>query len=93
MLIDNVENGYDLRQLDKACPIQTYPMPGQGKKFSRQVAFAEEGKLIVGGSDHGRVYLFDRKTREPQGTLKHAEHGMVQMVEVRRTMRLVVSLN
>ena len=30
--------------------------------FPKQVAFGEKGDVVVGGSDHGLVYVFDWKT-------------------------------
>ncbi|KAG2361870.1 WD40-repeat-containing domain protein [Suillus spraguei] len=47
----------------------------------KQVAFGEEGKVVVGGSDHGLVYIFDRKTGETLETLHHG-HGLVQTISI-----------
>lgn len=54
----------------------------QDKRLPRQVAFAEDTKVIVGGSDHGRVYLFDRKSGEAMGHLLHDDSGLVQTLAV-----------
>ena len=37
---------------------------------------------MVGGSDHGAVYVFDRKRGVQLQVLRHADNGMVQTVTV-----------
>ncbi|KAG1827997.1 hypothetical protein EV424DRAFT_1536998 [Suillus variegatus] len=51
----------------------------------KQVAFGEEGKVVVGGSDNGLVYVFDRKTGDIIETLHHADTdtGLVQTISTR----------
>jgi len=39
--------------------------------------------LVVGGSDHGRVYIFERKTGRVLKTLKYAKKGGVETIAVR----------
>jgi hypothetical protein len=46
------------------------------------VKFGEKGQVVVGGSDHGIVYVFDRMTGNKLAELKAAEQGMVQTVTV-----------
>jgi hypothetical protein len=46
------------------------------------VAFGEKGHVVVGGSDHGIVYVFDRMTGNKMLELKVAEQGMVQTIAV-----------
>jgi hypothetical protein len=36
----------------------------------------------VGGSDHGLVYVFDRKTGNVLDVLRHADQGLVQTITV-----------
>ena len=84
LLIDNVEEGYEVRTLDKGDCLRTFQITFNGRKLPRQVAFAEDAKLVVGGSDHGRIYLFDRKSGDGHGYLKHSTSGLVQTVTVRR---------
>jgi glucose dehydrogenase len=47
------------------------------------VLFGEDGKVVVGGSDHGSIYVFDRRTGEQLQALKHAD-GTVLTITVRR---------
>jgi hypothetical protein len=84
-VVDNARNGFDLHQLDNATYIRTFPTGSPIKVLPKQVAFGEESRVIVGGSDHGAVYVFDRKTGKPLQVLHHADRGLVQTVTVRRS--------
>lgn len=44
--------------------------------------FGEDGKVVVGGSDHGVVYVFDRRTGSQLDILHHANAGLVQTIVV-----------
>jgi hypothetical protein len=46
------------------------------------VAFGAEGRLVVGGSDNGLVYIFERKTGKLLETLHHSDAGLVQTIAV-----------
>jgi hypothetical protein len=46
------------------------------------VAFGAEGRLVVGGSDNGLVYIFKRKSGKLLETLHHSNAGLVQMIAV-----------
>lgn len=48
----------------------------------KQVAFGEGAKIVVGGSDNGSVYLFERKSGELLETLRHSSTGLVQSIAV-----------
>jgi hypothetical protein len=48
----------------------------------KQVAFGAEGRLVVGGSDNGSVYIFERKTGKLLETLRHSNAGLVQTIAV-----------
>ena len=49
----------------------------------KQVAFGEDCQIIVGGSDHGAVYVFDRRMGQRLDILRHAETGLVQTIAAR----------
>ncbi|KIJ48993.1 hypothetical protein M422DRAFT_247365 [Sphaerobolus stellatus SS14] len=66
-VIDNATNGFDLHRLHE-------------RRIPKQVVFAEDGRLVAGGSDHGKIYLFDRDSGRLQGTLPHARRQVVQTV-------------
>ncbi|KAG2119954.1 hypothetical protein BD769DRAFT_1332770, partial [Suillus cothurnatus] len=46
----------------------------------KQVAFGAEGRLVVGDSDNGLVYIFKRKSGKLLETLHHSNAGLVQMI-------------
>ena len=85
-MVDNVENGYDLHQLDTGHWKRNFPTGQPTRKVPKQVAFGERSKVIVGGSDHGAVYVFDRKTAFPLHVLSHGD-GLVQTLTVGSSLR------
>ena len=48
----------------------------------KQVALAEDCTVIVSGSDHGTVYVFDRKTGDIMQKLRTKKDAWVQAVTV-----------
>jgi hypothetical protein len=48
----------------------------------RQVVFAEDCSLIVIGSDHGFVYVFDRRSGNVLDKLEVSKHNWVQTITV-----------
>jgi WD40 repeat protein len=50
------------------------------KTYPKGVCFADDARIIVTGSDHGLVYVFDRKSGRCLDTLKHANEGGVQTI-------------
>jgi hypothetical protein len=52
-VVDNVRDGFNMHQLDNGAYIRTLPTGNPKKLFPQQVAFGEDSKVIVGGSDHG----------------------------------------
>ncbi|EKM60211.1 uncharacterized protein PHACADRAFT_189346 [Phanerochaete carnosa HHB-10118-sp] len=79
LVIDNVINGFSLYRLDTLLPVRTFPTGEPLTRKPKQSTFGEEGKVIVGGSDHGCVYIFDRKTGAPLDVLRHS-YQLVQAV-------------
>ncbi len=49
-------------------------------RVPRQVVFTEESRVVVGGSDHGVVYVFGCKSGGMLQILRHAPKGLVQTV-------------
>ena len=62
--------------------IHNFPTGKPTKRYPKQVAFGENDNVIVGGSDHGAVYVFDHDTGGPIDLLRHSERGLVQTVMV-----------
>ncbi|KAF8500664.1 hypothetical protein BU17DRAFT_72065 [Hysterangium stoloniferum] len=67
-VVDNNLDGFSLHQLDDDAYIWV----------PKQVAFGEDSKVIVGGSDHGAMYVFDRRMGATLDVLHHTDEGLVQ---------------
>ncbi|KAI8989144.1 WD40-repeat-containing domain protein [Trametes punicea] len=80
IVVDNVSSGFDVWNLNGETHQRTFPTGKPTRFVPRQVNFADDAKTIVGGSDHGAVYVFDRKTGAPLDVLRHAQQGLVQTV-------------
>ena len=52
------------------------------KRYPKQVAFGKHNSIIVRGSDHGAVYVFDHDTGGPLDLLCHSDCGLVQTIMV-----------
>jgi hypothetical protein len=85
--IDNVLDGFDLYQLDKgqAQLLRILPTRPSTVRTPKQVAFCEEGKVVIGGSDHGVVYAFDRRSGQTLDKLPHPDSTMVQTISAKDT--------
>ncbi|KAF9523948.1 WD40-repeat-containing domain protein [Crepidotus variabilis] len=81
-VIDNVGNGFDLYKLDTSNFVRTFVTKEPIKTYPKGVAFAHRGHAVVGGSDHGCVYIFDRRSGNVLHMLKHAQDGGVQTIAV-----------
>jgi hypothetical protein len=81
-VIDNVTNGFDLHDLNSGSLVQTFKTSDITRREPKQVVFAEDSRIVVGGSDHGIVYVFDRRTGAILEKLPHANKGLVQTITV-----------
>ena len=81
-MIDNVANGFDIYKMDSGNFIRTLITREPIKTYPKGVAFANHCQAVVGGSDHGLVYIFERKSGHVITTLKHAKEGGVQTIAV-----------
>ncbi|KAG1848866.1 hypothetical protein F4604DRAFT_1687573 [Suillus subluteus] len=64
-------------------PIRTFVTVALSVSVPKQVAFGAEGRMIIGGSDHGSVYAFERKSGKLFETLCHSNTGLVQTIATR----------
>lgn len=81
--MDNVFNGFDIYKLESGSFIKTLVTKEAKRRYPKGVAFADKSRLVVGGSDHGLVYIFERKTGRVLETLKYARKGGVETIGVR----------
>lgn len=83
MIIDDVAQGVALYKLSTSERVRTFPVPSSERR-SRNVAFHDGGSAIVCGSDHGIVYIFDRKTGDTLDAIDMGIEDWVQSVVVRQ---------
>jgi hypothetical protein len=81
-VVDSVENGFNLHRLDNGHWRLNYTTGKPSRKLPKQIAFGEDSNVVVGGSDHGSVYVFDKRTGSPLHVLRHQERGLVQTITV-----------
>jgi hypothetical protein len=82
-VVDNAEDGYDFYRLDNNCTfIQSYITRLSILRQPNEVVFAEEGEAVVGGSDHGAVYVFGVHTGAQLDVIQHEKDAMVQTIAV-----------
>ncbi len=81
-LIDNMVDGFDLYPPDRTSAAQTFKV-ATSKKYVKKSVFAEKGKLVVCGSDHGSAYIFDVNLSGIPQKLNHGKGDeLIQTVEV-----------
>ncbi|KAG1728745.1 WD40-repeat-containing domain protein [Suillus paluster] len=90
-LIDNVMNGFSLHRLDDAVCIRTYNT-NPVKTFPKQLVFGEKTDVVVGGSDTGVIYVFNKNEGTLKQVLRHANKARVQTVTVWYFYRVRVGL-
>ena len=81
-VVDNVDDGYDFYQLDNCTFLQSYITRLAVVRQPKDVRFADEGEAVVGGSDHGLVYVFSAGTGTKLDTIHHEKDSMVQTIAV-----------
>jgi hypothetical protein len=81
--VDNAADGFTLYRLDgNEEPVRTFITATPSVSVPKQVAFGAEGRMVVGGSDNGSVYVFERKSGKLLDTLRHSNAGLVQTIAV-----------
>ncbi len=85
-VVDNAHDGFDLRDLPTGSLIRNFPTGRPTFRYPKQVVFGEGSSVVIGGSDHGSVYVFDRKSGALRQKLQHTATGAVQTVTVSRSI-------
>jgi hypothetical protein len=80
--IDDPAQGAALYRLQSGAKVKTYPVKKTRNMRERQVVFAEDCSLIVIGSDHGIVYVFDRRSGNILDKLEVSRGNWVQTITV-----------
>jgi WD40 repeat protein len=82
LLLADAGTEFKLYNLDTPMKcLRSFSTPTSGVNYPRQVAFAENEKVIVGGSKEGDIYVFDTKSGAPLDVLHHSD-GKVLAVAV-----------
>ena len=80
--VDNMAQGFSLYTLEDMQFLHEYPTGRPMKQFPKQVGFDEDCRVLVGGSNHGTIYVFDRKTGLVVETLHHEDDVLLQALVV-----------
>lgn len=82
--VDDPFQGTVLYRADTETRVRTFNVKlTKAAARPRQVCFADDCSSVVSGSDHGLVYVFDRRTGEVTDTLRVDANDWVQTVTVR----------
>ena len=81
-IVDTCSSGFNLHDIEDGTYVQTFLTGTLIRRHPKQAAFGEKGNVIMGGSDHGIVYVFDQMTGNKMVEVRVAERGMVQTVAV-----------
>jgi hypothetical protein len=84
-VVDNGNDGFDVHELTTGKLLRTLNTGIPIHKYPKQVQYGENYGITVGGSDHGRVYIFDSENGRMMQTLVHDTSGLVQTVTVRKS--------
>jgi len=81
-VVNNASTGFDVYKIDSSLFVHTLSTGVPKRTYLKRVAFVSKGHAVVGGSDHGKVYIFDRRTGKVITTLRHAKDGGVETIAV-----------
>lgn len=82
--VDNVATGFDLYKIvngDKKF-VRTLEVGKPSKTYAKSVVFGNGSRAVVAGSDHGKVYIFDRMSGVVLKKITHSKNGGVETVSV-----------
>lgn len=77
-VVDNTVNGFDLHSFDTGSYIRTFPTAhvSKDRRTPRHVCFGENGQIVVGGGNDGKIYVFDRRCGATLDTMQHASEQL-----------------
>ncbi|KAJ3736779.1 hypothetical protein DFJ43DRAFT_989171, partial [Lentinula guzmanii] len=84
ILLDDVSQGIALYKLSSAERVKTFGVPGTQCRL-RNVAFHDSTTSVVSGSNHGKVYVFDRHTGSINDVINTGVEDWVQSIAVSLT--------
>lgn len=92
VVVDNASGSFALYDLDDGTLIRSLKT-GMSPRNRRpkQVAFGEDGRIVVGGSDHGKVFVFEKATGLLLETLMASGDANVHTVTVSSSYASITS--
>ncbi|KAI5990351.1 WD40-repeat-containing domain protein [Pisolithus marmoratus] len=91
-VVDNATDGFTMYRLESGQPVRTFITTLASIPVPKQVAFGEESKVVIGGSDTGCVYVFSRRTGALIETLSHTNTTLVQTIAVSARSLIIAKL-
>jgi WD40 repeat protein len=82
LIVDDVSQGVAVFKLSTTDRLKTFDVPFTTSRL-RTVAFHDGNSAIITGSDHGKVYVFDRRTGDVIDTIDIGIKDWVQSIAVR----------
>ncbi|KAJ3504450.1 hypothetical protein NLJ89_g7925 [Agrocybe chaxingu] len=79
-VVDNAKNGFDLYRMDTGMFVRKFTTRDATRINPKNVTFANDLQAVVGGSNHGVAYIFERNTGRVLKMLKHSKRGGVETV-------------
>ncbi|KAJ3979681.1 hypothetical protein F5890DRAFT_1634821 [Lentinula detonsa] len=79
LIIDDVSQGVAVFKLSTTDRLRTFNVPLATRRL-RSVAFHDGNSAIISGSDHGKIYIFDRRTGDVIDTIDIGIKDWVQSV-------------
>jgi hypothetical protein len=80
--VDNAEDGFDLYKLHKCSYLRSFTVGKYIVRKPKGVAFAEHGRVLVGGSERSDVYVFDQQNGATLDILRHGREEMMHTIAV-----------
>ncbi|KAK0477178.1 hypothetical protein EDD18DRAFT_1114831, partial [Armillaria luteobubalina] len=91
--VDDPVEGAAIYKLQDGARVRTFAVPVKKSHRPRQVAFGEDGKVVVSGSDHGVVYVYERRTGLKMNELKVDLEDWVQALAITGAWRKLSNIH
>ena len=87
-------NGFYLYNIALNCIVQNFSQKtiNSQRRLPKEAAFSGNGTTVVGGSNHGLLYVWDQSNGALLQQMKHLDGGLVQTVTVSLSI-LCIPLN
>jgi hypothetical protein len=83
VVVDNGDDGFELYQLDNCEFIRSFSVGRYSVRRPKEVGFGERGRVVIGGTEHADVCIFDKSSGTLLDTLNHGGDEMMHTIAVR----------